>query len=299
MSDEAPGRDPARELSSRATALYKFGFPLGMAAWTAGGALFALGAGSRADPDARSVAVLFALLGGGLAAFLGWLLGRVKRVRLVGDTLEVSNFRRRILVPLGDVERVSGTRFSNPERIFLELRTPSAFGSRIAFIPPLRWLRGFSAHPLVAELAARADACRGPVPPAPIAPPRSGLGRVVSSAALLLLALAAFVVVGEYVMRSSPAYRSALAQARASRQLAAAIGEPMREGWLVDGSIRSGTARLEFDLIGPRGEAHVHAESRKTGGVWSTQALSARLPGRPERIDLTTASGAGEAKSLR
>ena len=287
MSEAPAPRSEARELSSRATPAYRLGWLVALA-WAAAGVASALVGGS--GPEERVTAALLGAIGVGIAALFLALFGRLRRVRLAGDILEVSSLRSTIRVPLGDVERVWGTRFSNPERIFLDLRTPSPLGQRITFIPPLRWLRGFSAHPLVAELAARADAYRPTAPPAPIAPPRSGFGRVARNAVLLALAIAAFVAVGEYSMRASPAYQAALAKARASRELAAAIGEPMREGWLIDGSIRTrgetGTARLEFDLEGPRGVAKLHAEMQKSGGAWSAVALRARVPGRPGAIDL-------------
>lgn len=275
----------ARELSSRATLVYKLGVPIAVLLWSATTVAAVL-----SDPEAHGVAVLFGAGGLAVAMLFVVLFGRVQRVRLIGDALMVVGLRRTLRVPLSDVERVSGTRFSNPERIFLDLRAPGPLGRRIAFIPPMRWLRGFGPHPLVAELAARVDAVRPAAPPAPIAPPPSGVGRLVRNAGLLLLALVAFVAVGEYSMRSSSAYRTALAQARASRELAQAIGEPMREGWLVDGSIRTrganGTARFEFDLAGPRGEAKVHAELRETAGAWSPEVLRARVVGRGEPIDL-------------
>lgn len=279
-----PEAEP-RDLSSRATLVYKLVLPFAVLLWSGVTAM-----AIRSNPEARGLAVLLGAGGLGIAVLCGVVFGRIQRVRLVGDALDVVGLRRTLRVPLSDVARVSGTRFSNPERIFLDLRAPGPLGARIVFIPPLRWLRGFAPHPLVAELAARVDAVRAAAPPAPIAPSQSGFWRLGRNAGLLVLALAAFVAIGEYVMRSSPAYRTALAQARASRALADAIGEPMREGWLVDGSIRTrganGTARFEFDLVGPRGAAKVHAELREDEGAWTIAVLRARVPGHGEAIDV-------------
>lgn len=62
--------------------------------------------------------------------------------------------------------RVEASRFLNLDRVRLHLRYETPFGSRITFPPPLRWVRGFSPHPLAEQLRARiaGDAAEIPRP---------------------------------------------------------------------------------------------------------------------------------------
>jgi len=88
----------------------------------------------------------------GAAAF-SWFASRLKWVTLHGNVLVVSGLRRKIEVPLRDVETVSGSVLMNPELVWLHLRHPTEFGSSIVFMPPIRLLRLRPLrHPLVSEL---------------------------------------------------------------------------------------------------------------------------------------------------
>ncbi len=141
-----------RELSSRQTFLVKWIVP---PAWIGafGSATIALWYGATAVPltDTR-LRWLFPVV---------WLLGslfiylncvRLKRVRLDGSTLLVSDYRREIRIPLRDVEAVTELRWVNIHPVTLHLRRPSDFGERIVFMPPTRWFMGWLPHPLVQEL---------------------------------------------------------------------------------------------------------------------------------------------------
>jgi hypothetical protein len=72
------------------------------------------------------------IAGSSVTLAFGWGL---KRVRLVGDTLEVSNYLRQISIPLADVVDVRQRAFPHFGAITLELRAPTAFGTHITFIP--------------------------------------------------------------------------------------------------------------------------------------------------------------------
>ena len=143
-----------RELSSRWTFFHKFLFP---SIWIGG---FSLGTlvmflapdSLHGSGDVRDARWLFAgatLAGGG---FIYWACMRLKKVTLSRDSLIVSNFRDEIQVPLRDIETVSGSLYVNPELIWIEFRRPTAFGSKIVFMPKLRVFHGFTRHPMVAEL---------------------------------------------------------------------------------------------------------------------------------------------------
>ena len=86
-------------------------------------------------------------------AVLYWYCLRLKRVKLDGAVLLISNFRKQVAVPLHEVERVSGSILINPELIWLHFRRPTDFGTKIVFMPKLRPFPGFRHHPLVKELS--------------------------------------------------------------------------------------------------------------------------------------------------
>jgi hypothetical protein len=91
---------------------------------------------------------------------LFWNPMRSKVLKLDGDRLIVSNYFRETVIPLRDVDRVSGSILISPEFVSIHLKTPSAFGSKIVFLPPVRFFVGFNRHPLVAELRALVEAAR-------------------------------------------------------------------------------------------------------------------------------------------
>src|SRR5262245_43616150 len=145
-----------RELSSKWTFFYKFVFPT---IWIG---MFALAPLMMfIDPDrfegkgdvreARWFFVGATVVGG---AFLYWFCMRLKKVSLDGHMLVISNYLRRMEVPLRDVEAVSGSLFTSPELVWLRFRHPTAMGTKIVFMPKIRFSFGLTRHPLVAELRA-------------------------------------------------------------------------------------------------------------------------------------------------
>lgn len=280
-----------RVLSSRATAFYKLVLPAILGVWFAG-TLWAIG--RAVDPAVPGIGA-FRWFFGVVAAFVVGLLLRLhaglKKVTLEGDVLRVSNFRDVVRVPLRDVERVTPSRFTNPESIRLDLVVPCAFGQRITFLPPQRWVRGFTPHPLAAELAALVGERRlgGPAPVAVLAPVpwrRIVLGGIAAVAAITVL----FAVLDREI-RASDSYREALALARSHPALVAAIGEPMEESWWpgeAHWNAQGAEARavLQFRLHGPRGSARIDAASRHVEGAWRTERAVAHVEGRADAIDL-------------
>jgi hypothetical protein len=90
------------------------------------------------------------IVGSTMALGFGWGL---KRVRLIGDTLEVSNYLRRISIPLDDVVEVRQRAFPHFGSITLELRQQTVFGTHITFIPRGKRARWFGEEgPMVTEL---------------------------------------------------------------------------------------------------------------------------------------------------
>ena len=132
-------------LSSRGTFFYKFIFSN---LWIGFGPLIIF-----IHADARPEWPIF---------FMGWLIFsviiyrtccRLKRVERQGNILSISNYFQQTEVPLSDVESVSGTILGNPEFIWIKFRQPTIFGSKIIFMPKMRFFSlHFDRHPLVAQL---------------------------------------------------------------------------------------------------------------------------------------------------
>lgn len=125
-------------LSSALTPVWKFGFPtlwfglLGLVTvgfWQ--GRLFDDGG----DPPSllAKLAVTVLWLVGSVA--LGRSLLPIKRVRLDGDTLRISNYVREIVVPIAAIEAVTEERRTKPRPIHLHFRRRTPFGTRVTFLP--------------------------------------------------------------------------------------------------------------------------------------------------------------------
>jgi len=155
---ESVADTPGRRLSSSLTFFYKFVFPtIWIAVFAAGTAsMFATPDAWHGNGDVREIRWGFlaaTLLGGSLFWFACM---RNKQVVLDLDrkVFSISNYRRTIEVPIRDVESVSGSLLVNPELIWLRFRRPTEFGSKIVFMPRMRFFHGFTRHPMVEELRA-------------------------------------------------------------------------------------------------------------------------------------------------
>jgi len=71
-----------------------------------------------------------------------------------GDSLVVRKGTVEDRIPLQDIGSVRASRFSNPERITLQLSRHCKFGREVAFIPVARW-HPFARHPVARELNVR------------------------------------------------------------------------------------------------------------------------------------------------
>lgn len=121
---------------------------------------------------------------------------------------------------------------------------------------------------------------------------------VPSGCLAMFVALAGFVAllvwsVGR-MMKSSEAYRMAIAKARANPEVVQALGEPIEEGFFVSGSIQtagsSGTASLTCPIHGPKGKGTVYVEAVRFAGAWTFRELKVGLPGRGGLVDLREGS---------
>ena len=112
--------------------------------------------------------------------------------------------------------------------------------------------------------------------------------------AFLLLCVAIFaggifiVVMG--AMRQSDAYNETIKRAQASSELKAALGEPIKPGLLISGSVNInngvGSANIIVPVNGPAGSASIHTVGSKANGVWTYNEMTATPSKGGQAIDL-------------
>ena len=89
----------------------------------------------------------------GITILLYLICGRIKRVQLKGNKLNISNYIKSIEVDLSEIESVSGSILLSPELVWFKLRRPTKFGETIIFMPEVRFSSlGFTRHPMVKKL---------------------------------------------------------------------------------------------------------------------------------------------------
>jgi hypothetical protein len=116
--------------------------------------------------------------------------------------------------------------------------------------------------------------------------------------AISFVALLVMAVFG--MMKSSDAYKDAVAQAKANPAVQAALGVPIDEGMLITGNVNvnndSGDANLAIPLSGPNGAGTLYVEAVKSAGEWSYSTL--RLDTGSEHIDLLNDSSDAETTTF-
>ncbi len=92
------------------------------------------------------------------------------------------------------------------------------------------------------------------------------------------------------LMKSSDAYKDAVAQAKANSSVVEALGTPIEEGILVSGNINvtgsSGHADLAIPISGPNGKGTIYVVATKSAGKWSFSTLVVEINETATRIDL-------------
>ena len=112
-------------------------------------------------------------------------------------------------------------------------------------------------------------------------------------AAVLLTLFVALALGGVALLlgaiKSSVAYQQALTRAQSDPAVIAALGEPIRAGWFVQGNIStsgaSGEADLAIPLDGPRADGTLYVVAEKRAGEWRYETLAVNVDG-GERIVL-------------
>ena len=102
-----------------------------------------------------------------------------------------------------------------------------------------------------------------------------------------IIAILAFVF---GMMKSSDAYKDALAIAKENQYVQEAIGSPIEAGLLVMGNINvngsSGHADLAIPVSGPQGSGTLYVVASKSAGRWTMLQLIMDTKETDERIDL-------------
>jgi len=147
--------EPKRKsLSSAQTMLMKFFFsPLWIGLFGAGTVAIWIDAlddtkGSQPG-DVKWIFLLVWIVGSTMI----WLLSvRIKRIEIDDSNLYISNYLREVSVPFDQIETVTEIRWTNPRQVIIHLRADTGFGRVVRFIPKVRFLGLFSAHPVVSDL---------------------------------------------------------------------------------------------------------------------------------------------------
>ncbi len=110
-------------------------------------------------------------------------------------------------------------------------------------------------------------------------------------AALLFIGgIGGFIVLISRSMRSSSVYTDAIARAKSAPAVTAALGTPLKDGFLVAGSIAEndswGSARLMIPLNGPKGSGHLSVYATRSQGAWHFSDLTLLIDSTRRRIDL-------------
>jgi len=108
------------------------------------------------------------------------------------------------------------------------------------------------------------------------------LGVVVLGIIIMMIVIAG--------MKSSDAYKEALARARNSKALTEAIGTPIDDGFMPTGRVEVsgdfGEAKLSISISGPKGSAVLFLEAQKSAGKWEFTLLRAVIDDTGAEVDL-------------
>jgi hypothetical protein len=149
-----------------------------------------------------------------------------------------------------------------------------------------------------------------PPPPAIPQPPRGNWWQrnwkwFVPTGCLTLIAMAVLFVACIVffvfsVMKSSDAYKIAVARAKSDQRVVAALGTPISEGMFASGNTHvngaSGEADIAIPISGPKGKATIYAVATKSEGTWSFSKLKVKIDSTGETIDLNETESASNEK---
>lgn len=107
---------------------------------------------------------------------------------------------------------------------------------------------------------------------------------------MVVLFVACIVILVFSVVKSSDAYKIAVARAKSDQRVVAALGTPIKEGMFSSGKTNvngpSGEADIGIPISGPKGKATIYVVATKSEGQWSFSKLDVKIEGTGETIDL-------------
>jgi TonB family protein len=106
----------------------------------------------------------------------------------------------------------------------------------------------------------------------------------------LVAFVAAVVLIAMTAIKSTDVYRQALARARTDAEVVEHLGEPIKDGWFVKGSVNTagshGYADFEIPVTGPKKKGTLYATALKEGGEWQFTTLELAVEGMEGRHSL-------------
>lgn len=92
------------------------------------------------------------------------------------------------------------------------------------------------------------------------------------------------------IMKSSDAYKDAIAKSKAHPSVQNTIGTPIEEGMFIAGNINvsgpSGHANLSIPISGPDGKGTIYVVAAKSAGQWTFSTLVVEINETKQRIDV-------------
>lgn len=92
------------------------------------------------------------------------------------------------------------------------------------------------------------------------------------------------------MLKSSDAYKMALARAKADPRVISALGSPIEDGFFATGKTNvsgsSGQADMNVSISGPKGKGTLYFVASKFAGEWTFSKLMVEIAETKERIDL-------------
>lgn len=140
-----------RQLSSKKTFGLKVIVPVALIL-NCGIAFFAIFFGSVEHRPPLGSAILLSPIFFLIPAVACWVARKFKVVSVDDNFLHVSNYVKEISVSLSDIEDITELGWVRSSPVTIHLKTDSAFGRNITFMPKLRGLNPFAAQTIVGEL---------------------------------------------------------------------------------------------------------------------------------------------------
>jgi len=92
------------------------------------------------------------------------------------------------------------------------------------------------------------------------------------------------------LIRNSEPFKVALQRANDSPEVAAAIGKPLKVGWMISGQINyngtEGNAQMTIPISGPKGRGTIVISATRHANRWTFQTLEVYVEGQQQPIPL-------------